>query len=179
MREVRRLRQEKGWNQTELAFYAGLAPSVISEIETGKRSPSAGTLQKLANALGVDVPDLFERTQDLKAQAPLPFEDASAALPAAEGRVDYRKLYFERRREHLDLIKEIIDEAAEVMGTEVYEEFVKLSSHEQHWRIGFAEDLLKLAHESLEHFDEDDLPEEVEDKVIHLRNTVELFKKSA
>src|SRR5918997_6538860 len=76
MREVRRLRQEKGWNQTELAFYAGLAPSVISEIETGKRNPSAGTLHKLAEALDVDVPDLFERTQDLKVQAPLPPEDA-------------------------------------------------------------------------------------------------------
>lgn len=84
MREVRRLRQEKGWNQTELAFYAGLAPSVISEIETGKRNPSAGTLHKLAEALDVDVPDLFERTQDLKAQAPLPFEEGPQRRIAAE-----------------------------------------------------------------------------------------------
>jgi transcriptional regulator with XRE-family HTH domain len=71
MQEVRRLRQSKGWNQTELAYHAGLAPSVISQIETGKRDPTAGTLKKLAKALGVDVPDLFP-----KAQSPLPdFDD--------------------------------------------------------------------------------------------------------
>ncbi len=70
MLEVRRLRQAKGWNQTELAFYSGLAPSVISQIENGKRDPSAGTLRKLANALDVGVGDLFP-----KDQAPLPFED--------------------------------------------------------------------------------------------------------
>jgi transcriptional regulator with XRE-family HTH domain len=84
MREVRRLRQAKEWNQAELAFHAGLAPSVISEIETGKRDPSAGTLRKLANALEVDVPDLFGRSEDLKAQAPLPFDEP--AQYAAERR---------------------------------------------------------------------------------------------
>jgi transcriptional regulator with XRE-family HTH domain len=70
MEEVRRLRQERGWTQTELAFYSGLAPSVISQIETGKRDPSASTLRKLAKALGVEVRDLFPleqpRLPDLK-----------------------------------------------------------------------------------------------------------------
>jgi len=59
MEEVRRLRQERDWTQAELAFHASLAPSVISEIENGKRDPSAGTLKKLANALGVSVGELF------------------------------------------------------------------------------------------------------------------------
>jgi transcriptional regulator with XRE-family HTH domain len=71
MREVRRLRQEKCWGQKELAFHANLAQSVISEIETGKRSPSARTLRKLAAALEVEVADLFP-----KGQAPLPLDDA-------------------------------------------------------------------------------------------------------
>jgi transcriptional regulator with XRE-family HTH domain len=70
MQEVRRMRQERGWNQTELAFRSRLAPSVISQIENGKRDPSAGTLKKLAKALEVDVADLFP-----KAQASLPFDD--------------------------------------------------------------------------------------------------------
>jgi transcriptional regulator with XRE-family HTH domain len=65
--EVKRLRQERQWNQTELAYHAGLAPSVISQIENGKRDPSARTLRKLAQALSVEVGDLFP-----KAQAPLP-----------------------------------------------------------------------------------------------------------
>lgn len=67
MMEVRRLRQARGWNQTELAYHSGLAPSVISQIENGKRDPSAGTLKKLARALEVDVADLFLK----KGQAPL------------------------------------------------------------------------------------------------------------
>jgi len=70
MHEVRRLRQARGWNQTELAFHAGLAPSVISQIENGKRNPSARTLEKLATALDIEVGDLFP-----KAQAPLPLEE--------------------------------------------------------------------------------------------------------
>jgi transcriptional regulator with XRE-family HTH domain len=74
MYEVRRLRLEKEWNQNELAFHADLAPSVISQIETGKREPSATTLRKLADALGVDIPDLFSP----KAPAP------TSPQPAAE-----------------------------------------------------------------------------------------------
>jgi transcriptional regulator with XRE-family HTH domain len=65
--EIRRLRKTKEWNQTELAYHAGLAPSVISQIENGKRDPTARTLRKLADALEVEVGDLFP-----KGQAPLP-----------------------------------------------------------------------------------------------------------
>jgi transcriptional regulator with XRE-family HTH domain len=68
--EVKRLRQEREWNQTELAYHAGLAPSVISQIENGKRDPTARTLRKLAEALSVEVADLFPK----KAQAPLPLD---------------------------------------------------------------------------------------------------------
>jgi transcriptional regulator with XRE-family HTH domain len=61
--EVKRLRQEREWNQTELAYHAGLAPSVISQIENGKRDPTARTLRKLAEALSVEVGDLFPKGQ--------------------------------------------------------------------------------------------------------------------
>jgi transcriptional regulator with XRE-family HTH domain len=70
--EVKRLRQSREWNQTELAYHAGLAPSVISQIENGKRSPSARTLGKLAEAFGVEVADLFP-----KAETPLWSEELS------------------------------------------------------------------------------------------------------
>jgi transcriptional regulator with XRE-family HTH domain len=58
--EVKRLRLEKRWSQNELAYHAKLAPSVISLIETGKRDPNATTLRKLAEALEVRIPHLFE-----------------------------------------------------------------------------------------------------------------------
>jgi transcriptional regulator with XRE-family HTH domain len=59
MQAVKRLRLARGWTQNELAFHAGLATSVISQVETGKRSPAARTLKKLATALDVEVAELF------------------------------------------------------------------------------------------------------------------------
>ncbi len=67
--EVRRLREDRGWVQAKLAVEAGMAPSTVNQIENGKRSPSASSLSKLAEALGVEAADFFP-----KAQAPLPLE---------------------------------------------------------------------------------------------------------
>lgn len=70
---IRGLREQKGWNQTELGFHADTSPSIISLIENGKRNPSTATLAKIARALGVEVVDLFP-----KPQAPQPsLEDAA------------------------------------------------------------------------------------------------------
>jgi transcriptional regulator with XRE-family HTH domain len=68
-REIRRLREEKGWSQAKLAAAADMGVSGVSQIETGVRNPSAVTLAKLADALGVEVAGLFP-----KGQSPLPFE---------------------------------------------------------------------------------------------------------
>ena len=53
-----------------LAGAAGMGVSGVSQIETGARNPSAATLAKIAEALGVEVADLFP-----KGQAPLPNVD--------------------------------------------------------------------------------------------------------
>ena len=74
--EVKRLREARGWTQAKLAVEAGMAPSAVNQIENGKRSPSASSLNKLAEALGVEVADLFP-----KAEAPLPFEDTAKPSP--------------------------------------------------------------------------------------------------
>ena len=60
---IRRLRGEKGWNQTELGFRADTSPSIISLIENGKRNPSTATLAKIAEALSVEVVDLFPKAR--------------------------------------------------------------------------------------------------------------------
>ncbi|GEM_PF-2209914 len=79
--EVKRLRQAKGWTQEQLAVYAGSSQPTVNLLESGKRNPSATTLEKLARALEVEVADLFP-----KPQTPQPsLEDAahSAALQQA------------------------------------------------------------------------------------------------
>jgi transcriptional regulator with XRE-family HTH domain len=70
-KEIRRLREAKGWGQTKLAAAADMAVSGVSQIENGHRNPNSATLIKLAGALGVEVADLFP-----KGQVPLPLEEA-------------------------------------------------------------------------------------------------------
>jgi len=69
-REVKRLREARGWSQAKLAVEAQMSVSGVSQIENGRRNLSTATLAKLAEALDVEVSDLFP-----KAQAPLPLED--------------------------------------------------------------------------------------------------------
>jgi transcriptional regulator with XRE-family HTH domain len=80
-REIRRLREEKGWTQAKLAVDAGIGVAAVSLIETGKRNPSATTLAKIAEALGVGVADLFPL-----GQAPLFREPPEHELPSEEQR---------------------------------------------------------------------------------------------
>lgn len=61
--EVRRRREELGLTGAQLAQRASMAPSAVSQIETGKRSPSSNSVVKLAEALGVEVGDLFPLDQ--------------------------------------------------------------------------------------------------------------------
>ena len=93
--QIRRLREAKGWNQAELAVYAGIGPSGVSQIETGKRNPSAATLQKIAEALGVEMSDLFP-----KVEAPLwsdePVEERRVSLAALTAWADYLGLMLQR-----------------------------------------------------------------------------------
>jgi transcriptional regulator with XRE-family HTH domain len=78
--EIRRLREGRGWTGAQLAVYAGMAPSAVSQIETGRRSPNTGSLAKIAKALEVEVVDLFP-----KEQASLPdFEDERREADTAE-----------------------------------------------------------------------------------------------
>ncbi len=49
------LREERMWTQGRLAEEAGVSPTTVSGIESGRISrPHFGTLEKLARALGVD-----------------------------------------------------------------------------------------------------------------------------
>jgi transcriptional regulator with XRE-family HTH domain len=74
--QIRRLRKAKDWTVAQLAVYADMSPSAVSQIETGRRSPTAASMAKLAGALEVEVRDLFPL-----AQAPLPdFEDERRAV---------------------------------------------------------------------------------------------------
>lgn len=67
---LRRLRQAKNWTQVTLAYTADRAPSVISQVETGKREPELSTIKALAEALEVDWRYLLLGDQLPKVPAP-------------------------------------------------------------------------------------------------------------
>lgn len=58
---IKGLRTERGIRQNELAQKAGLTPSLVSQIESDKLTPSLHTLGRLAGALGVPIGTLFEQ----------------------------------------------------------------------------------------------------------------------
>lgn len=52
-------REERGLTQRALAKAAGISPSMLNEVEKGKRAPSLPTARALAEVLGVGLDDLF------------------------------------------------------------------------------------------------------------------------
>ncbi|MEX0717449.1 MAG: helix-turn-helix transcriptional regulator [Planctomycetaceae bacterium] len=52
---IREARSEAGMTQDELAEKSGIPQSHISRLESGKHSPTAKTLEKIAEALGISM----------------------------------------------------------------------------------------------------------------------------
>ena len=82
---IRRLREAKGWNQTELGFHADMSPSIVSLIENGKRNPSTATLAKIASALEVEVVDLFPKASAPPPELPFNGLEDERRIEEAEG----------------------------------------------------------------------------------------------
>jgi len=57
---LRRLRKAKGVTQENFANDSGFDRGYISGVERGVRNPSAQVLERIADALGVDVAELFD-----------------------------------------------------------------------------------------------------------------------
>ncbi len=58
-KRVKRLREQSGKTQEEIADRTRLTQTYISLLETGKRRASMRTLEKIASAIGVKVRDLL------------------------------------------------------------------------------------------------------------------------
>ncbi|MEM0976566.1 MAG: XRE family transcriptional regulator [Pseudomonadota bacterium] len=56
---VRQLRKERNWTLEQAAQEAGLARSTLSKIENDQMSPTFDAVKKLADGLGISVPQLF------------------------------------------------------------------------------------------------------------------------
>ena len=63
---IKELRKTRGLSQERLSGKIDIDPKHISRIESGRSFPSLGTLEKLANALQVDLKDFFEFVHEAK-----------------------------------------------------------------------------------------------------------------
>ena len=70
MEALRRRRRRKGLSQKDLANASGVGQDTISGIESGRHEPRPSTLRKLADALNVEVADLFREPEAPKVLAP-------------------------------------------------------------------------------------------------------------
>lgn len=55
---IKRIREERGLTQEQLAWQAGVSVATVSRAERSKHETDANTLNKLAKALGVEARDL-------------------------------------------------------------------------------------------------------------------------
>jgi transcriptional regulator with XRE-family HTH domain len=58
--KVKGLRIEKGWSQEKLALAADLDRTYIPSIEKGERNVSITVIEKIANALDVEIIELLK-----------------------------------------------------------------------------------------------------------------------
>jgi transcriptional regulator with XRE-family HTH domain len=64
MNNLKKYREEKGITQIRLSIEAGVSQETISAYENGKAFPSAETLIKMADFLGVSIDFLLDRTDN-------------------------------------------------------------------------------------------------------------------
>lgn len=63
---IRNLRVNQGFSQEKLAFKAGITPSYLGQVERGEKSPTLDTLDKVAQALNIEIAELFKSNTDTK-----------------------------------------------------------------------------------------------------------------
>lgn len=63
---IKELRKTRGLSQEQLSGKIDIDPKHLSRIESGRSFPSLDTLEKLANALQVEVKDFFEFAHEAK-----------------------------------------------------------------------------------------------------------------
>jgi transcriptional regulator with XRE-family HTH domain len=114
---IARVRHERGMTQAGLAHAAGINPSTLALIETGKRGANVGTLLAIAQGLEVDAGELLPKA-DASLQAARSPSTAQRGLPLED---------FEEAIGHLglgalgDLGRELMREHREAIDARDYE----------------------------------------------------------
>jgi transcriptional regulator with XRE-family HTH domain len=63
---IKQTREARGLSQEELGLQAGIHPTWISHIESGRNNPAWGSVRRLAAALGLKVSELAASAEELE-----------------------------------------------------------------------------------------------------------------
>ncbi|PYP90834.1 MAG: hypothetical protein DMG65_10010 [Candidatus Angelobacter sp. Gp1-AA117] len=83
---IREVREERGWTLEKLAEKTGLSRSFLSEVENNKATPSAESVLKISNALGVSLDYLLkgEIGKEERERKPVEIPPTLSAVAAEE-----------------------------------------------------------------------------------------------
>lgn len=62
---IKFLRNERGWSQEDLALEANINKNYLSDLENGRRNPSLDILERIANAFGMSLSELFKGIESI------------------------------------------------------------------------------------------------------------------
>src|SRR5215207_8719356 len=85
MERIRQLRKAKGLSQAKLAVMADMDPATLNRLEQGKGNPNIRTLERVAEALGVEVSDLFPKAPAPSPELPFDGLEDGRRIEEAEG----------------------------------------------------------------------------------------------
>ena len=67
-RHLRKLRENRGWSQEELAFKCGLHRTYIGAVERGEYNLTLLTLRKITDKLGISLADAVQSVSDRRSR---------------------------------------------------------------------------------------------------------------
>lgn len=62
---VKFLRKQKHWSQEDLALESNINKNYICDLENGRRNPSLDILERLADAFGITLQELFKGIESI------------------------------------------------------------------------------------------------------------------
>lgn len=95
---VRQLRKDREWTLEQAATEAGMARSTLSKIENGQMSPTFEVMRKLAQGLGIGMPQLFTPPAETQANGRMDVTRSDAGNPIMTPTYEHELLASKLRR---------------------------------------------------------------------------------
>jgi DNA-binding XRE family transcriptional regulator len=163
-----------GLSQVKLAVRADMDPATLNRLEQGKGNPNLKTLERVAEALGVEVAEFFPKASSRSSVEPSLFngpengrhpsiflEALEAAADSLISRASESRLNKGRQFGPEDAAFALIDALHETISEEVWE---TLPNEERIKLIGVSEKLLEVPKQSIERAEDQHLEDEARNR---------------